>query len=116
MKAIVTAVHDDGAKWGWPGESVFRYRAEDGTWAWIPQLPKRRAVGDVFEIDDGWEWLDEDDREAKIAAVKSRGSKERRVLLTQTAEREDSLSKPKTGAQLTREIAEVLGVRRRRKT
>lgn len=116
MKAIVTAVHEDGTKWGWPGDAVFRYRAEDGSWAWIPQLPTRHAVGDIFEIPDGWEWLDDADRTAKIAAVKKRGSKERKVLLAQMAEREDRLSKPKASAQLAREIAEVLGVRRRRKT
>ncbi len=48
VKARVTEVAKDGAKWGWPGERVVRYEAADGSWAWVPGDEK---VGDTFEIE-----------------------------------------------------------------
>lgn len=106
MKAIVTAVHADGAQWGWPGEPVYRYLGEDGSWAWVPQLPaKRRTVGDVFDVDDGWEWLEDDERAAALAKHKGMTGRERKARLRTAATRTDI---PKTPAQLDCEIAESL--------
>lgn len=47
MKAVVTAVHHDGAQWGWPGERVIRYQDDEGCWAWVPGT---ESVGDVIEV------------------------------------------------------------------
>lgn len=117
MKAIVTAVHGDGAKWGWPDEPVFRFRSEDGSWAWVPQLAGRHhAVGDIIQVDGGWEWLDTDERAAKLAALKRESAASRAAGLRQMATRLDVPKlPPKTPGQLDREIAEALGIRRRRK-
>jgi hypothetical protein len=120
MKAIVTAVHDDGAQWGWPGEAVFRYRGEDGSWGWVPQEDPRRhhAVGDIIDADGGWEWLPENEQRVKISTQESRTPQERRVALVRQAEKLDKLElrhDKKTSAQLDRDIAEALGVFRLRK-
>jgi len=119
MKAIVTAVHNDGAQWGWPDEPVFRYRGEDGSWAWVPELPgEQHSVGDVIDADGGWEWLSEKEQAAKLAAVERQSAAQRRVALVRQAEQLDKLElrhDKKTAAQLDREIAEALGVTRRRK-
>jgi hypothetical protein len=45
----VTAVCDDGAKWGYPGRSVFRYEGSSG-WAWIPRSRIVERVGDVIDM------------------------------------------------------------------
>lgn len=47
VTARVTAVSSDGAKWGWPGERVIRYQADDGSWAWVPGTEK---VGDTIKL------------------------------------------------------------------
>lgn len=121
MKAIVTAVADDGAKWGWPGEPVFRFRGEDGSWAWIPQ-PKGVLyfVGDVFDEEGGYEWLPANEQKQKIAALERKTDAQRRIDLVRRAERDDKLDlsgNKKTAAQLDREINQVIGVtvRRRKK-
>lgn len=119
MKAIVTAVHADGTKWGWPGEPVLRYRGEDGSWAWIPELPgERHSAGDIIDADGGWEWLSEKEQATKLAAVERQSAAQRKVALTRQAEQLDKLDlrhDKKTAAQLDREIAQALGVTRRRK-
>ena len=119
MKAIVTAVLSDGANKGYPGQPVFRFRGEDGTWAWTLQLPTERlAVGDIVDVDGGWEWLDDNEQEAKLAAVARKTPAQRKVALVRQAEKLDKLElrhDPKTAAQLDREINEALGVFRRKK-
>lgn len=120
MKSIVTAVHHDGAKWGWPGEPVMRLRGEDGSWAWVPELPgERHAIGDIIDDPDtGWEWLPDREREAKLAAIGRKSAADRERALVRQAEQLDKLDLPrekKTPAQLDREIAQALGVLRRRK-
>jgi hypothetical protein len=119
MKAIVTAVQGDGTKWGWPGEPVLRYRGEDGSWAWVPELPgERHSVGDVVDADGGWEWLPERERDARLAAVERQSAVQRRVALVRKAQELDKLDlrgDKKTAAQLDREIAQALGVTRRRR-
>jgi hypothetical protein len=116
VKALVTAVHGNGAQWGWPGEPVFRYRGEDGSWAWVPQSPRyRHSVGDMIDVDGGWEWLDDDEeREAKIAKHERMTSRARReALLRAEAKQRPTIKTPvhatkKSARQLEREIAAAL--------
>ncbi|HSX22281.1 MAG TPA: hypothetical protein VLE97_05850 [Gaiellaceae bacterium] len=120
MKAIVTATFPDGAKWGWPGDPVIRLRNEDGSWGWVPEIPgERHDVGDVVDADGGWEWLSEREQKAHLAAVERKTAAERRIALVRQAQQLDKLElhhDKKTAAQLDRDIAEALGVRRRKKT
>jgi len=111
MKAIVTAVHSDGAQWGWPGEPVFRYQGEDGSWAWVPQDKHQHAVGDIIDIPDGWEWLDDRERAKKLAAIK-RVPIDQRVTTLRHAVATTVIRRKKNPAQLQREIDEVLKGRR----
>ena len=114
MKALVTAIHADGRQWGWPGEPVYRYRGEDGSWAWVPQPPKKRyAVGDVIDADGGWEWLDEDAQAAKIAEHDRMSNRERREALLR-AEAKAGHSTRKRSAQVKREVDAILTRRRPR--
>lgn len=119
MKGIVTAVHQDGAKWGWPRTAVFRYRGEDGSWAWVPQnTGESLDVGDVVDVGDGWEWLPEAERAVKLAELAQKSTAQRKLALVREAQKQDRLElrhAKKTAAQLDREIAEALGVFRRRK-
>lgn len=124
MKSIVTAIHDDGTKWGWPGKAVCRYRGEDGSWAWIPQPRPRLAVGDIFDEDGGWEWLSDDEREVKLTALERKSAAERKADLIQQAHKLDKLDKLSTqharkkktpSARLESEIAESLDMFRRRR-
>ena len=121
MRSIVTAVYDDGAKWGWPGETVYRYRGEDGTWAWVPQPPGRlHDVGDIIDEGDesGWEWLSARERKSKLAELSKKSAQQRKIDLIRIAEKHDKLDlreRKKTGAELQREINEFLGVTKRPK-
>lgn len=103
MKGIVTEIHHDGMRLGWPGRAVFRYRGEDGSWAWIPQPSKHHAVGDIIALDGGWEWLDANKRRARLAALKRLTDAERTAALRAAT--------AKTPAQLAREIDETLAAR-----
>ncbi len=110
MKAIVTAVHDNGARWGWPNTSVFRYRGQDGSWAWVPQPPGyHHTVGEIIDLQDGWEWLDDDVREKTIAAIGRLSAREQEAALKNLAESMDELPRKKTPAQIQREIDDVIG-------
>lgn len=119
MKAIVTATFPDGTKWGWPGQPVIRLRNEDGSWGWVPELPgEHHEVGDIVEADGGWEWLSTREQKVKLADIARKTAAERRLALVRQAQALDKIelrADKKTATQLDRDIAEVLGVTRRRK-
>ena len=92
MKAIVTAVSRDGAKKGWPGASVFRYRGEDGSWAWVPQPSSKQHhdVGDIIDVEGGWDW-EGDGGASWQAAIDKVDMRDRLKVLRSVAKTMDNL-------------------------